>query len=60
MRIEALSRMRIAFGGCPFYAHSRGGEEVYALSSMRIAFGGRPFYAHSRGVEGVAPEGADL
>ena len=54
MRIEALSRMRIAFGGCPFYAHSRGGEEVYALSPMRIAFGGHPFYAHSRGVEGVA------
>ena len=53
MRIEALSRMRIPFGGCSFYAHSRGGEEVYALR-------GRPFYAHSRGVEGVAPEGADL
>ena len=57
MRIEALSRMRIAFGGCPFYAHSRGGEEVYALSPMRIAFGGRPFYAHSRDGEGVALEG---
>ena len=55
---HTLSPMRIAFGGPPFYAHSRGGEGVYAHSPMRITFGGRPFYAHSRGVEGVAPEGA--